>query len=58
MDEFISPRQAAKLMDCSKRHIYDLIARNKIKAFRAGIVRIYRSSFEEYLKRNSTEIQN
>ncbi|MFC2169961.1 helix-turn-helix domain-containing protein [Acidobacteriota bacterium] len=53
MSEFIQPKDAAKRLGCSKRHIYNLIYEKKLAVFKEGIVRIYQSSFEEYLRKHS-----
>jgi len=53
VNKFISPRQAADILICSKRHIYNLIYQKKIKVFKEGIVRIYKDSFDDYLKKHT-----
>lgn len=51
---FISPKQASEILGCSKRHVYNLIYQKKLKVFKEGIIRIYKSSFDDYLA-NHTE---
>ena len=55
---FIRPHEAAKILGCSVRHIYNLIEKNKLKVFKDGIIRIYKSSFYEYLKSHTRERRN
>jgi len=55
MEKLIKPKEAAKILGCSKRHVYNLITKNKLKVFRDGIIRIYKSSFDEYLKSHTSE---
>jgi len=53
MDNLISAKKTAEVLGCSERHVYNLIKRGKLQAFKDGITRIYISSLERYLERHT-----
>ena len=59
---WLRPHRVAGFLDCTRRHVYDLVREGKLTAIRLGNrdLRISESSVEEYLtqtKVDSSEIE-
>lgn len=54
-DSFLSPENAARFLDVSRKFIYEMIARNEIEAVTVGgrLRRIRISTLEKWLKRSN-----
>lgn len=55
MNELLTTRKAAEFLQCSERHVFNLIQRGDLKVFRDGIVRIYLTSLQEYLAKHTEQ---
>ena len=51
------PRKVAEYLDCSERHVYDLVAEGKLKAYHLGprALRISEASIEQFITENLVE---
>lgn len=57
-DRLLSVEQVRKLLHCSQRHVYDLVAFGELTALRLGRkhgIRIRESAVNEFIKRKEAE---
>lgn len=60
VEEMLPVRQVAELWHCSRDHVYELIARGKLRAVNVAIkgsqMRVPASAIAEYVRKNSRQV--